>query len=699
MDFPCLPFLALASLAFFLFLPGHPLSHLGGLPWGPLALVCGVLLALGTFAAWPLERKPWCAKIWLAVFVLAGLKLLLALTAPRYGLEASYYDNERFGGTPERSTASPGTPFTRIDTQLDFGSDEFPLYFFNDSERFNVLGPDRLDRGRTLTWSASWSGYLNVTQDGPTALWLTASGPAELSLDGRRLLRVDADGRATAEAEQWLGAGPHALQVRYVRKKERSGYLKVESDLAGLRRPLGGEVLTALPYSPERMALDRSAALLARSVDLGYLALLVIWLTASLWRRLRAPLAPSESRWARYEQPLLALVPLGFFLQAALPRLDRFGKMVFLGGGQDWLTHETLARDIQLNGPLMTLGEPLGRGALYYAQPLYPYYLALLHILAGEDLYGPTTLQALGLGVASVLVYALARRLFRRSAAFVALAIMLLVLVPFELAWVARLLISEALYFWLIPAAVLALLCVASSPTWRRAAAAGVLLGLACLTRGPTLLYLPPAALLLWLTLRRQGCSRSGTGRVLAILGLCAALLIGLVPLRNAIVAGKPALTAASGGVNLEKFHRPSDAVRLRDIDRDPLQRLLDVDRPTREVIEYLRQDPISYFASYLPLAAYTLGVGSALNHLLDEQPVPLQPELLVLNALYLLAVLSVTRARSLPSGFLHAFIAVHFLTMVVFTPYDYENRLVMPMYLFITVFAAAALVRFVPPR
>jgi hypothetical protein len=46
----------------------------------------------------------------------------------------------------------------------------------------------------------------------------------------------------------------------------------------------------------------------------------------------------------------------------------------------------------------------------------------------------------------------------------------------------------------------------------------------------------------------------------------------------------------------------------------------------------------------------------------------------------------------------LHAFIATHFLTMVVFAPYDYENRLVLPMYLFVTVFSAAGLARIAAP-
>ena len=710
------------ALLLFLALPGHPLSFVGGLPWGPLALGCAVVLGLGVFAAWPLPAGRWVAPIFLAALVLAAVKLALALSAPRYGLEASYYANDRFANDVEGSTVHRGAPYTRIDTLLEFGSDEFPLYFFNDSERFNTLGPDRLDRGKTLTWSAHWTGFLNVPDQRDVTIWLTASGPGELSLDGRRLRRVDAEGRETAEARVQLAPGPHALEVRYARKKERSGYLRVDTDLSGRRAPLEVPLITASPYPPERLALDRFATTAARALDAAYLVLLVGALGVATARAARSTNRP----WPiGLERPLLALIPFGIFLQGALPRLDRYGKMAFLGGGQDWLTHETLARDVQFNGPLMTLGKPLGQGALYYAQPLYPYYLALLHTIAGEDLFGVTALQVLGLGVAAVLVYYLARSLFGRPTGIVALALVVGVLIPFELAWVARLLISEALYYWVMPAAVLAVLALvtarpgplaaARSPSERRAdlnpgvrrsgtfgewnvpsrrlaIAAGLLLGLACLTRGPTLLYLPPGGLLLWADLRRRGLSRPQAARTLTLVGLSAALLIGLVPLRNTIVAGKPALTASSGGVNLEKFHRPPEHVRLGGVDEDPLYNALGLDRPTREVLEYVRQDPLSYFASYLPLAAYTLGIGSAMNDLLDEQPVQLQPELLVLNALYLLALLIVRRTRTLEASLLHAFIAVHFLTMVVFAPYDYENRLVTPMYLFVAVFAAAAL-------
>jgi hypothetical protein len=683
------------ALLVFLLVPGHALSFVGGLPWGPLALGCAVVLCVGLFAAWPLPSRRGLGAIVSVALALALLKAFLALTAPRYGMEASYYTNDRFNGSAERSTVTPGAPYTRIDTLLDFGNDEFPLYFFNNSERFNSNAPDRLERRRTLPWSARWVGYLNVPQDVTVALWLTASGPAELTLDRQPLMRVDAEGRATAQTQVEVAAGSHAVEVRYAKRRERSGYLQVLTDLSGQRRPLGPPFLTAEPYAAERLVLDRYATFAARGVDIGYLVLLTVMVGLCVACRVRASLAGGVSRWLAVERPLLALIPLGFFLHAAVPRLDRVGKMVFLGGGQDWLTYETFARDILINGPLMTLGEPLGQGAVYYHHQFYPYYLALLHAMTGEDLYGVTTLQVVGLGLAAVLVYELARRLFGRPSGLMALALMLGVLIPFELAWVARMLLSESLYFWLMPASILALLALVQGrrASWQLAALAGVLLALTCLTRNPTFAYLPFVGLILWHALRRPGLSRREAARTLAIVGLSAGLVIGLVPLRNVIVAGRPAILASNGGAALQIFHRLSPAVRLQGIDDDPLYQWLKVDRQTREVIEFVRQDPRGYFSTWLPLAGYTLGIGSALNHLLDEPPIQLRPGLLILNGLYLLALVVVPRARGLESGLLHAFIGVHFVCMMIFMPYAYENRPALPMYLFVTVFAAAAIV------
>ena len=85
------------------------------------------------------------------------------------------------------------TARARIDPRLDFGADGFALFFFNDSERFNSNGPDRLERGRSLPWSVRWSGYVNASADRTAIISLSASGPGDLTLDGQPLLKVGGD--------------------------------------------------------------------------------------------------------------------------------------------------------------------------------------------------------------------------------------------------------------------------------------------------------------------------------------------------------------------------------------------------------------------------------------------------------------------------------------------------------------------------
>jgi 4-amino-4-deoxy-L-arabinose transferase-like glycosyltransferase len=369
-----------------------------------------------------------------------------------------------------------------------------------------------------------------------------------------------------------------------------------------------------------------------------------------------------------------------------VPELDRVDKMSLLGGGQDWLTHETFARDILLNGPLMTLGKPLGEGDTFYAQPFYPYALAAMHWLTGEDQFGATVLQLLGLGVCGVLLYFIAKRLFGTPAA-IGTFVVFLGLRTWQLDWVARRLLSENVYFVVLPATLLFLLGYLDQRRTRDLLLAGAFLGLSIVTRGPTLLYVPPVLVLVARALRSEGVARRAV--VLALVGLVAVsgAFMALVPLRNLVVANQPAIVASSGGVNLEKLHRPTSKVRMNEAERRWYAPYVQ-DIPTREVLEFIQQDPVGYAATYVPLALYALGYGAAI----DESSVVLWPDLVVLNALYLAAILVSARARSARAGLLHAFIGLHFATMLVFAPYDYDNRLVLPMYVVMAVFGGFSL-------
>ena len=699
----------------YLLVDGHPESWLSGLPWRPASLLLAVLAGVVLWVLFPrgvpsptpigVGARPdpvvaslaapaagapalLAARIWRAltvgIWVLVLVKVAVGSLALPSGLPGWYFDNSRFQGDYERSTDFLGEPWTRRERELFFGGDEFPAYFLNDVRRFNFYAPEA-ERRRNLPFSARWEGILYVPQDGTYQLWLTASGPGAVRIDGRQVAAVDADGRETVSSSLNLTRGSHPIRVTYARRPPRSPDLKVEWNVEGRRAPLAVPYVFSDEITSASWELDRTVLAVSRALDVAFLALtaaaLLGLLAAALTRARREPATIRELA----ERAVLGFFVAAIFLNASLPLLDRVDKLALLGGGQDWLTHESFARDILIGGPLMTLGKPLGEGRTFYAQPFYPYALAAMHALTGEDQFGVLALQVLGSGIAGVLLFYLARRLFGPAAAWATFALFL-PLWSWHLEWVAYRLISEAIYFVILPALLLVLVRCLDERRRADFVLAGLLFGLAIVTRGPTLLYVPFVGAILWYGLRRAGLSRRAVVFQLLALLVAAAVIVGLVPLRNAIVAGQPALLASSGGVNLQKLHRPTNGVRL-SVAQDRWFAGYIQDAPTRETIEFVLQDPVGYVYACVLLAAYTLGYGAAV----EESGVTVWPELIALNLFYVGAVLFLAGARSLRAGLLHAFILIHFATMVIFVPYDYDNRLVLPMYLPITVIAGYA--------
>src|SRR3981081_603112 len=150
-----------------------------------------------------------------------------------------------------------------------------------------------------------------------------------------------------------------------------------------------------------------------------------------------------------------------------------------------------------------------GHAAPFYAQPLYPYVLALAHRLTGESLFGPLVLQFAALGGVLVGTAVLARRAFgSRLDGRVGLAFMwVLVQLEAEHFKVARQLFNENLYMPLVMASLIVVVSVAQKPylpMWWRAVLLGGLLGLTAIARSQFLLFIPFALLLLSLAWRHQ---------------------------------------------------------------------------------------------------------------------------------------------------------------------------------------------------
>jgi Dolichyl-phosphate-mannose-protein mannosyltransferase len=144
---------------------------------------------------------------------------------------------------------------------------------------------------------------------------------------------------------------------------------------------------------------------------------------------------------------------------------------------------------------------------LWTRTPLYPAMLGVTFQLFGHNDLLPARLLQLGLSLASIaILYLIARRFFGPAAAVVS-GLFAAIYLPFVI--LPYLLLGETLFILLFG---LFLLAITSGTTSNSAlstqhsallcALAGLFLGLATLVRGSALVYLPFAALVLWLNLR-----------------------------------------------------------------------------------------------------------------------------------------------------------------------------------------------------
>lgn len=237
--------------------------------------------------------------------------------------------------------------------------------------------------------------------------------------------------------------------------------------------------------------------------------------------------------------PLALVLLLALALRVAL--WDRLPRTGLIGDEAEYLA----AADWLAQGR----GFAWHLGWLWTRAPIYPLFLAAHLRLFGFDLapiYATQTLLSL-LNVA--LVYALGRQLFGERAAWAAPLAALLAAIYLPFAAYAQLLLGETLYLTLLLGAFVAL--GGWSPA-RRAVGlllvAGGLLGLATLTRGLTLAFLPLAAL--WVALVAQRTARSWLRAALA-LTLSALAVIGPWAVYASRTYGGMVLVDTTGAFNL----------------------------------------------------------------------------------------------------------------------------------------------------
>lgn len=294
---------------------------------------------------------------------------------------------------------------------------------------------------------------------------------------------------------------------------------------------------------------------------------------------------------------ILRLIPVIFAINLGIGLDDMFqydmlARSIVSGQGFRWYAEPDLHMVEQFIPFDLADSDYDPRGILTsFRAPLYPAFLALIYVFSGLKwrFFAARLAQAVLGAFLAPMTYHLAQRLFpqqglekaRKASAWFIAVYPMLVLYPLAIA-------TENLFIPLVTGALIALLHARQSHHWKHYLAAGILIGLAILTRSVIVLFVPFAMLWAW----RYGGHKLGAGIVLA------AVIVLTVPwaIRNTKVHGRLTYVETAIGYSLYVSHHPEstgsfqfgpslDLISiLDDVERDQIGR--------EKTVEFVRQDP-----------------------------------------------------------------------------------------------------------
>jgi hypothetical protein len=564
-----------------------------GIPAGPIDTI-GLLLVL-----WAIAHG---VRLHFEKTVLTAVVVAAAMTAAlpgEPGLEAQYFANAAATGPHERGTEHPNAGFTRIDREIAFGSGirDFPLAFFNDNSRFNFYQAHEPHR-RRLEFSVAWSGFWN-TPAGEQTVFLDAPGAsAELFVDGQRLAGVSPQS-GPAERTLSLSAGWHRLHIVFLSPYAAPREFSAGVVTDGARVAFGPTMVRTERVSADQQTLLLVLDVLKKAFDTaallwlaGIASVLVVRRLGEVWQQ---PLGADRAA--------IALVAAAGAVEALRYAWPWTRLLLLLPGGDDPMTYEGFARDIQLNGILMNFGKPLGAGEPFYYQAFYPYFLAAAHTVFGEGTFGVLFLQRWLVALTAAAIIRIAVDLGGREvwpAALLAGGLF----VWWKLAPISADLLNESLYVPLLVSWVALLVRTSARPSTVGAAATGIIGGLAAITRSTAILSWP----LVW-----AGCAWTWRRRR-GWVGIALAMVIGslavfsLVGLRNWIVARTFAPTSTEFGITLLGGNEPPPHVTIDLSTRRATYDRFGVSDNTARVIEFAIVAPGEFARGLGRKALFALG-------------------------------------------------------------------------------------------
>jgi hypothetical protein len=632
------------------FLEGVPLTPLAA---GVLFFVWWVWLVRG--------RLPFAT--WVAILIV--LKAIGGYALVERGFRASYFANDQWSGEAEPGLYSLGPGETRVDTHLQFrtdGSGDLPLFFINEL-RFNSLAR----RLAELPYSVIWSGELSLPAAGSTTFYVRGAGVSgEIDVDGYPVVSKQPSEEETRAQVRLRGGLRHlVVKVSGTYRAPRAFEAGLIDPTSGERQVLDGSRVIAQRVRPWRLALDWGLRWIARAIDLlliGILAWHAGWAVNQLARRVRRA----------WRSTFIAFAALAAFFDALRTALPFENVLVLQGVGSDQLTYETYARDIVMHGPLMRLGAAVGRGSAYYFQALYPYFLAILHVLFGEGVWGIYLVQRLLLALTVYEVWSLSTLMFGGAIEIVALLLSIWFLYGRVAAW-SQVLLSEMLFIPLLCLWTWWLTAAAARPSTQSMRTGSILTALTALSRSTVLLAWPLVAGVLGLAYKR---SRKSFRPLVALLVL-SCLIIGLATLRNWIVSRTFVPITSSFAVNFYLGNQPPPEIPANNRGY------------VGEVVNFARVAPRTFLEGLGRKALFTLGSFESLVPGSRAQPDLIATWVAAVAGGLLLVWPGVGVQASLLARSIPALVAFsHFVAVVLIFP-NHGDRLILPMYVLLLPYAA----------
>jgi Dolichyl-phosphate-mannose-protein mannosyltransferase len=542
----------------------------------------------------------------------------------------------------------------RIDKLIAFDSRNFDLHFLNDVDLFGYPPYSTKRREIEFPLDVKWTGNIQLQRETWIAIAASATGRLTLVIDGG--IRAETETGSLEEIARVSG-GAHAIRISYLKPANVAPWVYVTLTDARTGAPIPVTARPTSVHAPKRFARITTVTT-AVGLALVFVVLATCYVRAGPHPPLREMLAPAAG---------LAVAGLVTIWTAQLA-VRTIGTTAFIPAGADPLLYASDARHIALGDPLLLKGLLPGQASPFYFYPFYPYVLAFMHAIVGDDLSTIFLLNGLALALLPLLFWRLGWHHLDSGPAVIGFAALLVFIAVYGWPVAAFDLpaFTDIVFLAVVFGALIALAHAYQNPRPLSLVASGLLIGLGAATR-PSMLTLVGLAPIGLCFARWHRTSRRSL--LVACAWLLAGAFLGLLPftLRNLIAAGRFVLLVNSW-IQLPYFLIPPEVTTKPG-------GIPEFGEAVRMARDIALRDPVGTFWVEIRKVLFTFGLTS-----FGPRGLMTTSALIVLPPLFLLSVW----LRRIPAALavaLVTFAISHVVAMVLAAPWTFGVKSILPLH------------------